>query len=141
MVRKGLKAHIGAHGEPPLGVNYHAEMFFTKAGGLTNYEVSSHLQDFQELTLTTRTLQVIRAATSDAAYTLGIDSSVGSLTPGKLADFVVYPPGVDLLGGDISGTRDIRFVVRGGRVWDASTMAEVWPVAGRREPTPPLNAE
>ncbi|KAI0373252.1 hypothetical protein BV20DRAFT_963082 [Pilatotrama ljubarskyi] len=122
MVRKGLKAHIGAHGEPPLGVNYHAEMFFTKAGGLTNYEV-------------------LRAATVDAAITLGIDDSVGSLTPGKLADFVVYPPGVDLLEGDISGTRDIRFVVRGGRVWDASTMTEVWPVTGRREPLPPLNAD
>ncbi|KAI0355021.1 hypothetical protein OH77DRAFT_1425075 [Trametes cingulata] len=122
MVHKGLKAHIGAHGEPPLGVNYHAEMFFTKAGGLTNYEV-------------------LRAATADAALTLGIDDSVGSLTPGKLADFVVYPPGVDLLEGDISGTRDIRFVVRGGRVWDASTMTEVWPVTGRREPLPPLNAD
>ncbi|CDO68900.1 hypothetical protein BN946_scf185000.g43 [Trametes cinnabarina] len=122
MVQKGLKAHIGAHGEPPIGVNYHAEMFFTKAGGLKNYEV-------------------LRAATSDAAITLGIFDSVGSLTPGKLADLVVYPPGVDLLEGDISGTRDIRFVVRGGRVWDATTMTEVWPVTGRREPLPPLNAE
>ncbi|KAI0329892.1 hypothetical protein GY45DRAFT_1324512 [Cubamyces sp. BRFM 1775] len=122
LVKKGLKAHIGAHGEPPLGVNYHAEMFFTKAGGLTNYEV-------------------LRAATSDAAITLGIYDSVGSLTPGKLADFVVYPPGVDLLEGDISGTRDIRFVVRGGRVYDAPTMTEVWPVTGRRESMPPLNAD
>lgn len=40
MVHKGLKAHIGAHGEPPLGLNYHAEMFFTGQGGLSNYEVS-----------------------------------------------------------------------------------------------------
>lgn len=39
MVKMGLLAHIGAHGEPPLGVNYHAEMAFTKAGGLSNYEV------------------------------------------------------------------------------------------------------
>ena len=122
LVKRGLKAHIGAHGEPPLGVNYHAEMFFAKAGGLTNYEV-------------------LRAATSDAALTLGIYDSVGSLTPGKLADFVVYPPGVDLLEGDISGTRDIRFVARGGRVYDAPTMTEVWPVTGRREPLPPLNAD
>ena len=38
MVAKGHRTHIGAHGEPPLGVNYHAEMMFTKAGGLTNYE-------------------------------------------------------------------------------------------------------
>lgn len=41
MVHMGLKAHIGAHGEPPLGLNYHAEMFFTKLGGLNNYEVCS----------------------------------------------------------------------------------------------------
>lgn len=39
MVRKGLRAHIGAHGEPPIGLNYHSEMFFTQQGGLTNYEV------------------------------------------------------------------------------------------------------
>ncbi|KAG2020880.1 amidohydrolase, variant 3 [Coprinopsis cinerea AmutBmut pab1-1] len=39
MVKKGLLANIGAHGEQPLGVNYHAEMEFTRAGGLTRYEV------------------------------------------------------------------------------------------------------
>ncbi|EJF62664.1 hypothetical protein DICSQDRAFT_57465 [Dichomitus squalens LYAD-421 SS1] len=122
MIRKGLKAHIGAHGEPPLGVNYHAEMWYTQSGGLTNYET-------------------LRAATSDAAITLGIDNAVGSLTPGKLADFVVYPPGVDLLEGDISGTRDIRFVARGGRVFDATTLTEIWPVKGRKEPLPPINAD
>ena len=91
--------------------------------------------------LTGSNSQVLRAASLDAAITLGIDGAVGSLTPGKLADFVVYPAGVDLLEGDISGTRDIRYVVRGGRVWDASDMTEVWPVAGRRAPMPPLNAE
>lgn len=85
--------------------------------------------------------KTLRAATSDAAETLGIDGAVGSLTPGKLADFVVYPPGVNLLEGDISATRDIRFVVRGGRVFDASTLTEVWPVPGRKEPLPPINAD
>lgn len=44
MVDNGLLAHIGAHGEPPLGLNYHAEMAFTKSGGLSNYEArNSHL--------------------------------------------------------------------------------------------------
>ncbi|KAH9915780.1 uncharacterized protein BXZ73DRAFT_92563 [Epithele typhae] len=122
MVAKGHRTHIGAHGEPPLGVNYHSEMMFAKAGGLTNYEV-------------------LRAASLDAAITLGLNDAIGSLTPGKLADFVVYPAGVDVLDGDISSTRDIRFVVRGGRVWEAATMTEVWPVAGRREPMPPYNAD
>ncbi|KIP10290.1 hypothetical protein PHLGIDRAFT_115580 [Phlebiopsis gigantea 11061_1 CR5-6] len=122
MVHMGLKAHIGAHGEPPLGLNYHSEMFFAQQGGLTNYEV-------------------IRAATSDAAETLGIYSSVGSLTPGKLADFVVYPPGFNVLEDDIRKTRDIKYVVRGGRVWEADTMTEVWPVKGRRAQMPPINPE
>lgn len=44
MIDNGLLAHIGAHGEPPLGLNYHAEMAFTKSGGLSNYEArNSHL--------------------------------------------------------------------------------------------------
>ncbi|EPT06231.1 hypothetical protein FOMPIDRAFT_124868 [Fomitopsis schrenkii] len=120
MVRRGLRAHIGAHGEPPLGYNYHAEMFFAQAGGLSNYEV-------------------IRAATSDAAVTLGLYSSLGSLTPGKLADFVVYKPNVDLLDGPISNTQEIRWVVRGGRVWDADNLTEVWPVTGRKATMPPIN--
>lgn len=122
MVHMGLRAHIGAHGEPPLGLNFHEEMWFTKQGGLTNYEV-------------------LRAATSDAAKTLGISSALGILAPGKLADFLVYPPGVDLLEGDISATRDIKYVVRGGRVWDAETMNEVWPVERKRPAMPPLNPE
>ncbi|OCH90621.1 hypothetical protein OBBRIDRAFT_887531 [Obba rivulosa] len=122
MVRKGLRTHIGAHGEPPLGRNYHAEMWFTRQGGLTNYEV-------------------LRAATLDAAITLGIDSALGSLTPGKLADFVVYPPGVDLLDGQIVGSRNISYVAKGGRLWDAETMTEVFPSTGRRPPMPPINPE
>jgi imidazolonepropionase-like amidohydrolase len=122
MVRKGLKAHIGAHGEPPIGLNYHAEMFFTQQGGLSNYET-------------------LRAATIDAAITLGLHTSLGSLSQDKLADFLIYPPGVDLLHDDIQRTRDIQYVVRGGRVWDAKSMTEVWPVKGRRGTMPPFNPE
>lgn len=84
-------------------------------------------------------LQVIRAATSDAAVTLGLYSSLGSLTPGKLADFVVYKPDVELLGGPIVNTQEIRWVVRGGRVWDADNMTELWPVTGRKATMPPIN--
>ncbi|KAG6894359.1 hypothetical protein C0992_006460, partial [Termitomyces sp. T32_za158] len=122
MVKKGLLAHIGAHGEPPLGLNYHAEMFFAQQGGLSNYEV-------------------IRAATSSAAKTLGLSGAIGTLSRNKLADLLVYPSGVDLLDGDITKTREIRFVVRGGRVWDASTMEEVWPLKGEKQILPHFNAD
>ncbi|KIJ63294.1 hypothetical protein HYDPIDRAFT_113258 [Hydnomerulius pinastri MD-312] len=122
MVHRGLHAHIGAHGEPPLGLMYHQEMAFTRAGGLSNYEV-------------------IRAATSDAASTFGLDTSLGSVTEGKLADLVIYPGGFDLLNDDIRQTRNIRFVTRSGRIWEADTMTEVWPVKGRKQVLPPFNAE
>ncbi|KAJ6581530.1 hypothetical protein B0H19DRAFT_1207473 [Mycena capillaripes] len=122
MVHKGLKVHVGAHGENPYGVNYHAEMMFTKEGGLTNYET-------------------LQAATSSAAITLGLFPSLGSLSPGKLADLIVYRPGIELLEGDISQTREIRLVARGGRFWEASSMEEVWPLKGKRQVLPPINAD
>ncbi|EPQ51053.1 hypothetical protein GLOTRDRAFT_118109 [Gloeophyllum trabeum ATCC 11539] len=122
MVQNSLHVLIGAHGEPPLGLNYHAEMYFTQQGGLSNYEV-------------------LRAATSDAAKTLGLYSALGSVEGGKLADYVVYPAGVELLKADIQDSRNIWYVARGGRLWEAATMVEVWPVSGRKEQMPPLNAE
>ncbi|KAJ3569114.1 hypothetical protein NP233_g5263 [Leucocoprinus birnbaumii] len=122
MVEIGLLAHLGAHGEAPLGLNYHTEMWFTKQGGLSNYDV-------------------IRAATASGAQTLGVFPSLGSLSSGKLADYLVYPPEVDLLGGDISLTKELAYVARGGRLWDASSMEEVWPVKGRKQEMPPFNAD
>lgn len=68
-------------------------------------------------------------------------TSLGSLSQGKLADYLVYPPGVDLLSGDISHTLELAHVARGGRVWNASTMEEVWPVKGRKQNMPHFNAE
>jgi len=122
MVHKGLHVHVGAHGENPIGVNYHAEMKFTQEGGLTNYET-------------------LQAATSNAAVTLGLFPSLGSLSAGKLADLIVYPPGIDLLEGDISLTREIQLVARGGRFWDASSMEELWPLKGKKQVLPPINTE
>ena len=84
---------------------------------------------------------MIQAATASGAKTLGIFPSLGSLTPGKLADFIVYPPGVDLLEEDILKTLELKLVARGGRIWDAETMVEVWPVKGRKQRMPVFNAE
>ncbi|KAF9265845.1 hypothetical protein L218DRAFT_121543 [Marasmius fiardii PR-910] len=122
MVSLGGKSLIGAHGEPPLGLNYHEEMFFTQQGGLSNY-------------------QTLQAATSWAAQTFGLFGSVGSLAEGKLADFVVYPGGVDLLESPIEVTRQLKFVARGGRIWNTDTMEEVWPVKGRKQEMPTFSAD
>jgi imidazolonepropionase-like amidohydrolase len=57
--------------------------------------------------------QAILAATSDAARAIGIDSLVGTVTPGKLADLLVLT--ADPLA-NISNTRKIEFVVAAGKV-------------------------
>ena len=84
---------------------------------------------------------MIHAATASGAKTLGLFSSLGSLSPGKLADLIVYPPGVDLLEGGIHKTLELELVMRGGRIWEAETMVEVWPVKGRKQEMPVFNAE
>ncbi|KAL4065228.1 hypothetical protein J3A83DRAFT_4265356 [Scleroderma citrinum] len=122
MVHRGIHAHIGAHGEPPLGLMYHHEMELAKIGGLSNYEV-------------------LRAATMHPAITFGLDESLGSISVGKLADLVVYPGGIDLMEDDIRRTRDIKYVIRGGRIWEAENMTEVWPVKGRKQALPPINID
>jgi hypothetical protein len=68
-------------------------------------------------------------------------SSLGSISSGKLADYLVYPADADLLNGDITLTRELVYVARGGRLWDASTMEEIWPGKGRMQEMPPFNAD
>jgi len=102
---------------------YHTEMQFTMAGGLDAYEV-------------------LRAATRDGALSLGLFDAIGSLTPGKLADIVLYPPGVDIAAlKDLKASKDPLSVIRGGRIYDAATMIEDWPVKGRKQAKPSLNAD
>lgn len=127
-----FRAHIGAHGEPPLGVIYHAEMLFTAGGGYGKERTVNALSPYQTL----------QAATSWAAQTFGLFDGIGSVSEGKLADLLIYPEGIDLLGqGGLERSRELKYVIRGGRVWDADVMEEVWPVRRKRQTMPPFNAE
>lgn len=85
-------------------------------------------------------MQVLRSATRHGASSLGLFGPIGSLEPGKLADMVVYPAAVNVLE-DINLTSQIRYVIKGGRVWDAETMTEEWPEKGKVQSMPPLNAD
>jgi imidazolonepropionase-like amidohydrolase len=67
-------------------------------------------------------------------------SSLGSLSPSKLADFLIYPSGVDLMAPMIPST-EIQYVVLSGRVYDAETLDEVWPMKGRKLEPLPLSAD
>jgi adenine deaminase len=92
------------------------------------------------LSFTDHIWKVLECATRSAAVTLGMDSSIGSISPGKLADLVVYPPGVDLLK-DLSKSAYPRFVIRGGRVWDASNLDQIWPLKKSAHEIPHLNVD
>lgn len=121
LIRRGALANVGAHGESPLGLNYHSEMRIFLDGGLTPYEA-------------------LRSATRMPAQTLGIFESVGSLSVGKLADVVIYPPQTDILSS-LDASEHLLYVVRGGRVRDSNTLEEVWPEPGKTLVLPPISAD
>ena len=67
---------------------------------------------------------LLRDATLRGAQKIGIDSDVGSLVVGKLADFLV------LTGNpleDIHNSAEIRYVVKDGVVWHTDSMTQMWP--------------
>lgn len=62
---------------------------------------------------------VLRIATANGAEALGVGDLLGSLEPGKLADFFVI--GGDPLA-DIRATRDVRHVVKSGHLYDPAEL-------------------
>ncbi|MDT8369610.1 MAG: amidohydrolase family protein [Longimicrobiales bacterium] len=62
---------------------------------------------------------VLRAATINGARALGLDDRLGSIQVGKLADFVVVR-GDPLT--EITATRDVLHVVKGGEVYDPEAL-------------------
>ncbi len=65
-------------------------------------------------------MQALRMVTIDAAYTLGVEDRVGSIEPGKMADFVVLEQ--DPLAVPVERIRDVKVwgTVLGGKVLPAS---------------------
>ncbi|TCM18120.1 imidazolonepropionase-like amidohydrolase [Novosphingobium sp. PhB165] len=98
---------MGAHGEVP-GIGYHWEMEAHQVGGMTP-------------------LAVLHAATAGAAETIGRLADLGTIEPGKLADMVILDTDPR---GDVRAAREIASVMRGGFLYEAATLRELWPVAG-----------
>ena len=93
---------IGAHGQRE-GLAAHWEMWMLAQGGM-------------------EPLKVIEAATIAGARYLGMDSEIGSIEVGKLADMIILEKNPLV---DIKNTESIRYVMVNGRLYDARSMNEV----------------
>lgn len=106
LVDAGGRVGVGSHGQTQ-GLGFHWEMWALASGGMTPH-------------------QILRAATLHGADAIGFDQDLGSIEPGKLADLLVLD--ADPLD-DIRNTNTLRFVMKNGRLFDANTLAEVYPQA------------
>jgi len=102
LATRGVKVNTGAHGQID-GIGLHWEMWMLAQGGMPAHEV-------------------LRAATLNGAWTLGLDRDLGSLEAGKLADLVVLDQ--DPLA-NIRNTTSVRYVMVNGRLYDATSMAQI----------------
>ncbi|WP_443939311.1 amidohydrolase family protein [Pedobacter sp. MW01-1-1] len=102
IAENGTKVNLGAHGQLQ-GLGAHWELWMLVQGGFTP-------------------LQAIRCATLNGASYLGMETEIGSLETGKLADMVIMDANpLD----DIRHSEKIKYVMINGRLYDSATMNEV----------------
>ena len=66
----------------------------------------------------------LEVASLHGAYFIGVDQDIGSIVPGKLADVLVLASNPL---EDIRNTLDIQYVMKGGVLYEADTLDEIWP--------------
>ncbi len=98
----GVKVNMGAHGQLQ-GLGAHWELWLIQMGGMSNMEA-------------------LKTATINPAEYIGMDSEIGSLEKGKLADLLVLEENPL---EDIQNTNSILYTMVNGRLYDANTMNEI----------------
>ena len=103
IVAAGGRSAVGSHGQQPgLGSHWDVWMAAKATGNMTALEIAS----------------------MHGAMFLGMDADIGSISVGKLADLMVL--NANPLE-NIRSTADIRYVMKSGTLYDATSLDEVWP--------------
>ncbi|MDB4912538.1 MAG: WD40-like beta Propeller containing protein, partial [Gemmatimonadetes bacterium] len=104
VVAAGGRVGMGSHGQfQGLGAQW--EIWNIASGGMPRHDV-------------------LKVATIYGAESIGMAKEIGSLEVGKLADLQVLDANpLD----DIRNTNTIRYVMKNGRLYEGSTINEIWP--------------
>jgi len=111
----GGTVNTGAHGQLQ-GLGFHWEIGMFSQGGLSNYEA-------------------LQCATVNGATSLGLINDIGTIEIGKLADLVFYDVQNNPLN-NITNSRNVKWVMLRGALYDASSMNQTFPVQIGRDPIP-----
>jgi cytosine/adenosine deaminase-related metal-dependent hydrolase len=66
----------------------------------------------------------LEVASRDGAWFLGMEKDLGTIETGKLADLLILNSNPL---EDIHNTNDIQSVMKGGVLFDGTTLDEIWP--------------
>ena len=110
LVEAGGRAGVGSHGQLQ-GLGWHWELWAIASGGLDP-------------------MDAMKVATIFGAQAIGLDGDLGSIEAGKLADLVVLDANPL---ANIRNTNTVSMVMKNGRLYDAATLAEIYP---RQTPAP-----
>jgi imidazolonepropionase-like amidohydrolase/Tol biopolymer transport system component len=113
IIKAGGRIGIGSHGQLN-GLGYHWELWSFGMGGM-------------------QPVDILRAATILGAEGLGLQTDVGSIEVGKMADLVVMDANPL---ENIRNSNTIRYVMKNGRLYDGNTLDEIYPTPRKMEAVP-----